>query len=155
MKFTATDPASHIGKTNTWLTPLWLINELGTFDLDPCAVNGHKTANNLIVLPKDGLSEQWHGRVWLNPPYGKHTKEWLNKLKNHNNGIALVFARMETNWIQPYIQNGFFQIKGRISFLDENFVSHSNAGAPSILIPFGRKNIGAILSSNIEGKWFQ
>lgn len=155
MSFTATDPVSHKGKTNTWLTPLWLIQELGNFDLDPCAFPGHGTAKRMIALPEDGLTADWSGRVWLNPPYGKDQRTWLHKLKHHGDGIALVFARLETKWIQPYLAGGIFTLEGRLSFLNENFETVTNAGAPSMLIPFGRKNIGAILSSNLKGRWFQ
>lgn len=155
MSFVATDPVSHKGKTNTWLTPLWLIESLGEFDLDPCAFPGHQTARNLICLPDNGLYQPWHGRVWLNPPYGKFTKEWLEKLNQHGDGIALVFARLETKWIQPFLRNGFFSIEGRISFLNEQKEKTTNAGSPSMLIPFGRKNVGAILSSDLKGRWFQ
>ena len=153
--FTQTEPASHVGKTNTWLTPKWIIDEIGPFDLDPCGFPGHYTAERIITLPNDGLIQHWSGRVWLNPPYGRHTKDWLAKLSTHGNGIALVFARLDTKWIQPFIKNGFFQIEGRLKFLDENFNEQTNAGAPSMLIPFGRKNIGSILSSGIRGNWFQ
>lgn len=155
MTFVSTDPVSHQGKTNTWLTPLTLVSQLGEFDLDPCGFPGHKTAKKLICLPSDGLKSQWAGRVWLNPPYGKQQRAWMQKLSEHGNGIALLFARLETKWIQEYIKDGFFQLEGRISFLDENFNTRSNAGAPSMLIPFGRKNVGAILSSDLRGKWFQ
>jgi len=156
MTFVATDPHTHEGKTNIWLTPLPLIRELGEFDLDPCAYPNHQTARRLICLPEDGLTAEWHGRVWLNPPYGKHTQFWLERLAQHGNGIALVFGRLDTKWLQPFIGNGFFAMKGRIKFINEKTLKpDTNAGAQSILIPFGRKNIGAILSSNIEGKWFQ
>jgi hypothetical protein len=155
MSFVSTDPVSHQGKTNTWLTPLPLIHSLGEFDLDPCAYPGHKTAKEMICLPDCGLKNDWFGRVWLNPPYGREQQAWLKKLQSHGNGIALVFARLETIWIQPFIANGFFQLRGRVKFLDSTFNESSNAGAPSMLIPFGRKNIGAILSSDLEGKWFQ
>lgn len=155
MTFVATDPVSHSGKTNTWLTPLSLVRQLGEFDLDPCAYPGHETAKNKIILPDDGLLSNWFGRVWLNPPYGKHQANWLNKLQNHGNGIALVFARLETKWIQPFIHDGFFALEGRVKFLNSNFEEVTNAGAPSMLIPFGRKNIGAILQSDLKGKWFQ
>jgi hypothetical protein len=153
--FVATDPQSHKGKTNTWLTPLELIRELGPFDIDPCGFPGHHTAERLICLPNDGLTQPWHGRVWLNPPYGKFQRTWMERMQDHDNGIALLFARLETKWIQPFIRNGFFSIQGRISFLRPDFTTDTNAGAPSMLIPFGRKNIGRILSSNIEGRWFQ
>lgn len=156
MSFVSTDPQNHEGKTNTWLTPLWLIKELGEFDLDPCGFENHKTANELFLLPdKDGLKLQWFGRVWLNPPYGKHQQAWLDKMVEHGNGIALIFARLETKWIQKYLTNGFFQIEGRIPFLNEKFKEKSNAGTGSILIPFGRKNLGSILSSNLKGKYYK
>jgi len=155
MSFVATDPPSQKGKTNTWLTPLHIVNALGRFDLDPCGFCGHNTAERLICLPEDGLKSIWEGRVWLNPPYGKEQQLWLDRLKEHNNGVALIFARLETKWIQPFIENGFFQLQGRVSFLNKDFKKETSAGAPSMLIPFGRKNIGAILSSDLKGKWFQ
>lgn len=155
MTYISTDPVSHQGKTSTWLTPLEIVSALGRFDLDPCGFPGHDTADRLIVLPECGISASWHGRVWLNPPYGREQQEWLERLRLHGNGIALIFARLETRWIQPFLSNGFFALRGRISFLNERKERVTNAGAPSMLIPFGRKNIGAILSSDLEGKWFQ
>jgi DNA N-6-adenine-methyltransferase Dam len=160
VSFVATD--SSAAETTTWLTPLGLVRSLGEFDLDPCGYVGHPTAKKLIVLPEDGLSQSWLGRVWLNPPYGTAQRIWLKKLQEHGNGIALVFARLETNWIQPFIQDGFFQLQGRISFISNKDFKEGrsagggwSAGTGSILIPFGRKNIGAILASDLEGKWFQ
>lgn len=154
MSFVATDPASHCGQSNVWLTPLSLIRSLGEFDLDPCGYAGHATAKSIVHPPQDGLAIDWLGRVWLNPPYGKEQQEWLSRLERHGNGIALIFARLETRWIQPFIRSGFFQIEGRLTF-ESPVRESSNAGTGSILIPFGRKNIGAILQSDIPGRWFQ
>lgn len=153
--FYSTDPVSHSGKTNTWLTPLSLVRELGEFDLDPCGFPDHDTAKKLICLPDDGLAADWAGRVWLNPPYGKHAVSWLEKLDKHGNGIALIFGRLETQWIKPFVRNGYFQIEGRISFLNSDKNTVSNAGSSSILVPFGRENLGRILISGIKGRWFQ
>ena len=149
----ATDSAD-AGST-TWLTPLPLVRQLGEFDLDPCAFAGHETAKRLIVLPECGLKARWQGRVWLNPPYGAEAERWMARLKGHGNGIALIFARLETVWIQPFLDGGFFQLQGRINFISPRGDATGNAGAPSILIPFGRKNIGAILSSDLKGRWYQ
>lgn len=149
MTFSATDRKT--AESTTWLTPLWLVRELGKFDLDPCAYPGHETADRLIVLFEDGLEARWNGRVWLNPPYGKEAAQWVTKLKDHGDGIALVFARLETKWIQPLIEDGFFQIEGRISFESNRPGYKGNAGAPSILIPFGRKNIGAHSEQQHQG----
>ncbi|HVI40922.1 MAG TPA: DNA N-6-adenine-methyltransferase, partial [Anaerovoracaceae bacterium] len=99
--FFSTDPVSHKGATNVWLTPKWLLDELGEFDLDPCAAPNPRpfpTAKKMITEADEcGLKASWHGRVWLNPPYGKQIGPWLEKLKSHGDGIALVFARTETN----------------------------------------------------------
>lgn len=153
MTFTATD--SNKQETHVWLTPISLIKSLGDFDLDPCGYPSHRTAKKLICLPEDGLEKEWAGRVWLNPPYGSHAKEWLLKLSKHGNGIALVFCRLETKWLKPFLRGGFFVIDGRLSFESPVTNKKGNAGAASILIPFGRKNIGAILSSDIKGEWYQ
>lgn len=154
MTFVATDQFH--SETTTWLTPLPLVRALGEFDLDPCAFPSHEMANTLYCLPeRDGLHDSWFGRVWLNPPYGREAATWLKKLKDHGNGIALIFARLETQWIQEFIADGFFQLQGRISFIASDGNKRGNAGAANILIPFGRKNIGTILSSDLEGKWFQ
>lgn len=155
MTFISTDPVSHKGQTNSWLTPLWLINELGEFDLDPCGFKHHKTANKIIQLPEDGLKIDWVGRVWLNPPYGKSQQIWLDKMYEHKNGIALIFSRLETKWIQKFIKDGFFSIQGRISFLTEDLRIKNNAGCGSILIPFSAKDERSILQSNIKGRFFK
>lgn len=154
--FNSTDPVSHKGDSNVWLTPLALVEQLGKFDLDPCGYPGHQTATHLICPPDDGLACYWakEKRIWLNPPYGKESKFWLANLRDHGHGIALVFARLETSWLQPFLAGGFFVIEGRLSFKSPVRES-TNAGTGSILIPFGRKNIGAILSSDLEGRWFQ
>lgn len=158
MSFVATDSQS--SGTNTWLTPKWLLDELGEFDLDPCAAPAPRpfpTAKKMIAESEgDGFSIEWNGRVWLNPPYGKHARLWLEKLEQHGNGIALVFARTDTAWLQPVMErNGIFFLKGRVPFLrpDGTLPEHGGPSTPSILIPYGRKNIAAILGSELAGVW--
>ena len=158
-RLAATD--SRNANTHTWLTPEYFFSELGNFDLDPCAAPEPRpfpTAKKMLSLPKhDGLKEEWKGRIWLNPPYGSHTPFWLKKLKEHNDGIALVFARTDTKWFQEIMQNqGVFLLKGRIKFLyPDGTVAENSSSTPSCLIPFGKKNIAAILASNLEGIWKQ
>lgn len=160
MSFTATDAT--IAKTHTWLTPKEIIDELGPFDLDPCAAPDPRpfataqVMNSIHGGGRDGLSIEWFGRVWLNPPYSDAPVMWLNKLKQHGNGIALLFARTDSQWFQGLLEtNGVFFMKGRISFLTSEGKKLSNAGAPSCLIPFGRENVAKILASSIPGVWKQ
>ena len=154
MSFTATDPQSHKGKTDSWLTPLPLIRSLGEFHLDPCGWPGHDTAKQVVTLPTDGLKLEWFGRVWLNPPYGKEAVHWLRKLQNHGDGIALVFNRLDTKWLAPFCLDGFFAINGRVKFIPTNGQNASQPGTGSILIPFGHRNRESIIHSGIKGIWF-
>lgn len=153
--FSKLDNPGHEGETNTWLTPLSLIKKLGPFDLDPCGYPGHPTADRLITLPNDGLNQDWSGRVWLNPPYGRHIGKWLKKLETHGNGIALVFSRTDTEWFQQLRPDLVFLLKGRIAFIRPDETISTNAGHGSMLLAFGRKNAGMILYSNLEGRWLK
>ncbi|MCD8140502.1 MAG: hypothetical protein LUE17_12120 [Planctomycetaceae bacterium] len=46
------------GKTDTWLTPPWILSALGPFDLDPCcpATMPWVTATTMYQEPADGLA---------------------------------------------------------------------------------------------------
>ena len=144
--FVAVDPQSHKGQTNTWLTPPYLLEALGPFDLDPCGFPGHHTANRVICLPEDGLSAEWNGRVWLNPPYGKGVLPWLEKLKRHGDGIALVFARTDAAWFQAIAPDAdaICFIRARVKFLNDQFERKYQPSAPSILIAFGKGNADSL-----------
>ena len=81
-----------------WFTPPGIIGSLGEFDLDPCTSVDRPwdTARHHYSLLDDGLAQEWEGRVWCNPPYGRETGKWLNRCAAHGNAIALIFARTET-----------------------------------------------------------
>ncbi|PSQ59078.1 hypothetical protein BRD18_04245 [Halobacteriales archaeon SW_7_71_33] len=66
-------------------TPEWLWRPLahavGGFDLDPASgVEATPIADKRYTGPPDGtdgLAAEWHGRVWLNPPYGRGlNRDW-------------------------------------------------------------------------------
>lgn len=141
-----------------WLTPKEYVDPLGKFDLDPCGAPGHNLADNTFLLENgdDGLRDQWFGRVWLNPPYGKLTEPFLERLASHGNGIALIFARTETAMFHRQVwskASGVLFLRGRISFLDKNGVrAKANSGAPSVLVAYGRQNLQSLRDSGITGK---
>lgn len=137
------------GATNDWITPQFILTALGPFDLDPCAHPDQSlTASWMICPPGDGLSEDWIGRVWLNPPYGAQTKFWLRKLANHGNGIALVPARTEVeSWFWPFIwerADAVFFFRGRLYFHRPDGSTAGNAGHGSVLAAYGCNNVKAI-----------
>ena len=91
--------------TVEWLTPPELVIKLGEFDLDPCSpINPpFLHAKNNFTKLDDGLSKEWFGRVYLNPPYGRGMELWMEKLKHHGNGIALIYARTETKYFFEHL----------------------------------------------------
>ena len=157
--FTSCDPVSHKGQTNTWFTPREIIDSLGEFDLDPCTqtYRPFDTANAHFCEDEgaDGLMVPWVGRVWLNPPYGRGIGDWLARLREHGDGIALVFSRTDTRWAQDAIgqADAVNFISGRLSFMRANGDCSSNAGVGSMLLAYGEKNVSAI--ANVEGVLFR
>ena len=139
-----------------WLTPPDLIRILGRFDLDPCApvCRPWDTASRHYTVLDDGLKKSWFGRVWMNPPYGRETGIWLKKLKEHGNGIALVFARTETKMFFDCIWNnadGILFLRGRLAFFHVDGTEGGHAGAPSCLVAYGKRNVAAIRNSRLDG----
>ena len=68
-----------------WYTPDHIIQRvmevLGDIDLDPCADPDRTIPAATHFTPEgDGLSRGWHGRVYMNPPYGKEIARWVTKL---------------------------------------------------------------------------
>jgi hypothetical protein len=72
--------------SDVWLTPPFILDALGPFDLDPCAAVAQPwaTAKRMLTVEDDGLAHEWDGRVWLNPPYGLVAARWLDRLARHH-----------------------------------------------------------------------
>lgn len=150
---------TNTNNTEEWLTPPEIIKSLGEFELDPCSpeknVRPWDTAKNHYSKSDNGLSKEWFGRIWCNPPYGRNTFLWLNKLAGHGNGIALIFARTETKGFHEEIWNkadAIFFFKGRICFYHINGNIGERPNAASCLVAYGRNNIESIRNSGLTGK---
>lgn len=92
------------GKSDEWFTPAHVFEALGCrFDMDVAAPEGITTfvpANAFITA--DSLSLDWHGFVWMNPPFGGRNGlgPWLDKFFEHGNGIALTPDRTSAPWFR-------------------------------------------------------
>jgi hypothetical protein len=147
------------GETNVWLTPPDVLAKLGEFDLDPCACTNRPwdTAKHHFTVEDDGLAQDWgpYARLYVNPPYGPHTGIWLNKLAQHGRGIALIFARTETDvWFRhvwPKASAVLF-LQGRLFFHhpDGTRAKH-NSGAPSALVAYGEQEADVLRSCGLAG----
>ena len=145
-------------KTDEWLTPPNILDDLGPFDLDPCAPINRPwaMAKNHYTVDDDGLKKEWFGCVWCNLPYGTESPKWLDKLATHNNGIALIFARTETEMFFTHVwkkANALMFIKGRLYFHHVNGdKARFNSGAPSVLIAYGDECVERLKNTKIQGQ---
>ena len=97
---------------NEWYTPKKYVDAarrvLGGIDLDPasCAyANETVQAERFYSVEDDGLTKEWRGRVWMNPPYNaesvvKFTEKFVDEYEagHINEGIVLVNNATETSW---------------------------------------------------------
>lgn len=142
--------------THTWLTPPHVLEALGEFDLDPCSSLDRPwdTAKRHFTVEDDGLLQEWFGRVWLNPPYGKAAPPFMEKMAVHGRGIALLFTRTETHMFQklvfPYA-SGFFFLAGRLKFHREDGSLASTSQSPSMLISYGEEDADVLDRCSLNG----
>lgn len=150
---------SHRAKSTTWLTPPHIIKAVGPFHLDPCAHPGWHTALHHISLPDDGLTAEWDGRVWLNPPYGNAVWKWLDKLATHGYGTALTFARTETAGFVEQVwgkATALLFLHGRLHFhRPDDTRAEANAGAPSVLVAYGEYDAYRLRIAPLDGSYVE
>lgn len=145
--------------SDDWITPPEILDDLGPFALDPCAslTQPWPTAGVMWTVRDDGRMRPWFGFVWMNPPYGAQLGLWLRRLSEHGNGIALVFARTETEAFQQYVwpkATALRFVYGRLAFYrpDGSCTRTGGCGGPSVLIGYGEEAARRLERSGIPGK---
>lgn len=142
-------------------TPREIIEALGEFDLDPCAPMHPlwPTAKIMYNKQDNGLIQNWGGRIWLNPPYSKPLIwQFVEKLAEHGNGIALLFNRCDSNKFQDIIftkATGMMFLRNRIKFFRPDGTRGDSPGCGSVLIAFGRENAEILRNCSLQGKYVE
>src|ERR1035437_7030314 len=135
-------------KTNEWATPSKLFNYLNkefNFTLDPCCTHENAKCVKHYTMEDNGLSKSWYNEVvFINPPYGGHTKEWLEKVEkesHENNAVCvclIVSATDRSYWHDNICQKSqeIRFMRGRVKF----GTSKETAPFASALVIFTPKN---------------
>ena len=128
-------------KTNEWSTPQAFFDELDkefNFTLDPCATSENAKCNNYFTVEDDGLKQDWSNDVvFMNPPYGREIKYWVQKAYEESlkgaTVVCLIPARTDTTYWHNYIfgkADDIRFLRGRLKFGD----SKNPAPFPSAII---------------------
>jgi hypothetical protein len=126
---------------------------MGAIDLDPASsavANRDLGAHKFYDKKADGLRRSWHGRVWLNPPYGRigntsFAKLWSEKLvEEHAAGrveqaILLTNASTDAAWFTPLWKHPICFVRRRIRFLRSDGLRAAVPTHASVFVYIGRR----------------
>lgn len=127
-------------KTDQWPTPVDFFKKLDEefrFQTDVCASPDNAKCARFFTKADDGLSQDWVGMCWMNPPYGRAIKDWMRKAYESSFAgatvVCLVPARTDTAWWHDYAAKGEVRfVRGRLKFGD----AKSGAPFPSAVVVF-------------------
>lgn len=134
-------------ETPEWYTPRLIIDKVlelwgkGGIDLDPCSDPGpifNVPAFQHFTKETSGLDNDWWGRVYMNPPYGREIGRWVEKALNESGIdelIMLLPARTDTKWFRPCWHQHICFVQGRLKFQGAN----NSAPFPSCLVYKGHR----------------
>ena len=131
-------------ETDLHATPMDFFNAQNakhSFDLDVCAIAENAKCERFYTPEMDGLKQEWTGVCWMNPPYGRTIKSWMQKAYESSltgaKVVCLVPARTDTAWWHDYAMKGEIEfIRGRLKFGG----AKNSAPFPSAVVIFGGFN---------------
>jgi hypothetical protein len=147
--------------SNEWFTPprvLEAVREVfgGDIDLDPAScpdANEFVQATQYYTKEQNGLKHPWHGRIFLNPPFGKtelskasnlsyFTHYLIDQYKKGNTkeAILLIPVNTATSWFEPLWQYAICFPTSRIRFLQPDGVQGSGQSFGTCLVYLGPNN---------------
>ena len=78
--------------SDDYYTPKWIFDALGLhFDLDVASPPHptHVPCDRYLTQADDGLTADWYGRVWMNPPFSRPAP-WIHRWLDHGNGVCVI-----------------------------------------------------------------
>jgi ParB family chromosome partitioning protein len=140
-----------------WYTPERYLEAarevLGEIDLDPASNEQANTvvgAADFFSKEDDGLARDWHGKVFMNPPYGKTADgdslaaAFCNKaIEQFEAGnveacIILVNSVHSQSWQAPLFEHPFCLVDHRIQFISADGEENKNPTYQNMFVYLGR-----------------
>lgn len=144
--------SNNSGETE-WYTPQEYINAarnaMGSIDIDPASseiANKTVRATTYFTIQDNGLSKDWNGNVWMNPPYAQPTVTYFCDLltakylsKEIKQACVLLNNATETKYIQNMLAScsAICFIEGRVKFIDKSGKAGSAPLQGQIILYFG------------------
>lgn len=150
--------ASFVGNskkgTVDWLTPKYIIDALGPFDLDPCVsdIMPWKTAENSYNKAQDGLTSKWEGRVFCNPPYDD-IWQWFEVCAEYGDAMGICYASTETQWFIETIwkeATAVLFLYGRMSFYTPEGKKGGSPGKGVCIPAWGEYNARRLSAASMK-----
>lgn len=135
-------------KSNEWSTPQDFfdrLNEEFDFTLDPCSTHKNAKCKKHFTVEDDGLGKDWtKDVVFMNPPYGGHTAEWLKKAHESSLGGAIVVCLIVSSTDRSYWHDIIFPYASQVRFIRGRLhFGESKTSAPfaSAVVIFSKKEM--------------
>lgn len=133
--------------TDMWATPQEFFDQYDQwfdFELDVCASIENAKCPRYFTAEQDGLRQEWRGRCWMNPPYGRGIGAWVQKAYESAQAgatvVCLLPSRTDTRWWHDYCMKGAIEfVRGRLYF----GVGDGRAPFPSAVVVFAPPSTSA------------
>lgn len=124
-----------------WQTPARFIEAarltMGSIDLDPasCAsANERVKAKYYFTEQDNGLTHQWFGNIWMNPPFSLNDKFMPYLVSEYKSGrvkqaCVISFASTETEWYRCLVEYPICYLFPRVNYIKPLGIKESS-GAP-------------------------
>lgn len=148
-------PANYSSESEEWYTPDEYMQTVRDFfngiTLDPCScekANETVGAEHIFTKDDDSLTRQWHGRVFMNPPYGKDGSESVagifcdKAISEYKDGnaeevIILVNSSHTQKWQRNLYDYTVCFVDHRIKFIAGDGSENSNPTFGNIFVYLG------------------
>jgi hypothetical protein len=133
--------------SDDYFTPPEIFERLGVgFDVDVCAPPGGVPwipAKTYLTQADDGLTTDWVGNVWLNPPFSQ-PKLWVEKWLKHENGVLLA-PTAKSKWFNKLWDSNakLLLLPANLKFVDPKG-SNGSIMLACVLAALGETNIKAV-----------